>query len=140
MVVASIILASQTFVLPGNAYQMRQFPISLLMVAAGMAGGVVSIFVIRRFLPDTPYFNRMLLQPPRAAEREELSRRESLVAWEHLQGKRGVTSTPLVPAGKALFGDELVDVISNGELIAKGTPVVVEEVAGSRVVVRKAYL
>jgi len=35
------------------------------------------------------------------------------------------------------FGDELVDCISNGELIAKGTPVVVEEIAGNRVVVRK---
>jgi hypothetical protein len=140
MVIVSIILASQTFVVPANAYQLRQFPVSLLMVAAGMAGGVVSIVVIRRFLPDTPYFNRMLLRPPRADEREELNRRESLVAWDHLQGKRGVTSTPLVPGGKAQFGDEVIDVISNGELIAKGTPVVVEEVAGNHVVVRKVNL
>jgi hypothetical protein len=35
-----------------------------------------------------------------------------------------------VPAGKAQFGDQLVDVISNGELIAKGTPVVVEKSRG----------
>jgi membrane-bound serine protease (ClpP class) len=137
MVVVSIVLASQTFVVPANAYQLRQFPVSLLMVAAGMAGGVASIFVIRRFLPDTPYFNRMLLTPPRADEREELSRREALVAWEHLMGKRGMTTTPLVPGGKAQFGDDVVDVISSGELIAKGTPVVVEEVAGNHVVVRK---
>jgi membrane-bound serine protease (ClpP class) len=137
MVIASIVLASQTFVIPANAYQLRQFPLSLLMVAAGMAGGIASIFVIRRFLPDTPYFNRMLLAPPRADEREELSRREALVAWDHLQGKRGITTTPLVPGGKAQFGEDLIDVISNGELIAKGTPVVVEEVAGNHVVVRK---
>jgi membrane-bound serine protease (ClpP class) len=140
MIVASIVLASQTFVIPTNAYQLRQFPISLLMMAAGMAGGIVSVAVIRRFLPDTPYFNRMLLDPPRADEREALSRREALVTWEHLLHKRGETTTPLVPAGKAQFGDELIDVISNGELIAKGTPVVVEEVAGNRVVVRKVNL
>ncbi|HZN36005.1 MAG TPA: NfeD family protein [Pirellulaceae bacterium] len=137
MVAVSIILASQTFVVPTNAYQMRQFPVSLLMVAAGMAGGVASIYVIRRFLPDTPYLNRMLLAPPRAEEREAISRRESLVAWDHLSGKRGITMTPLVPAGKVQFGDELVDCVSNGELVAKGTPVVVEEVAGNRVVVRR---
>ncbi len=137
MVVVSIVLASQTFVVPTNAYQMRQFPISLLMVAAGMAGGVASIYVIRRFLPDTPYFNRMLLAPPRAEERAAISRREALAAWEHLAGKRGITATPLVPAGKVQFGDELVDCVSNGELVAKGTPVVVEEIAGNRVVVRK---
>jgi membrane-bound serine protease (ClpP class) len=137
MLIASIVLASQTFVLPTNTYQLRQFPISLLMLAAGLGGGVVSVILIRRFLPDTPYFNRMLLKPPRPEEREALSRREALVTWEHLQNKRGVTATPLVPAGKVQFGDDLVDCISNGELIAKGTPVVVEEVAGNRVVVRR---
>jgi membrane-bound serine protease (ClpP class) len=137
MVIISIVLASQTFVLPTNAYQLRQFPISLLMVAAGMAGGVASIYVIRRFLPDTPYFNRMLLSPPLPEERAALSRREALATWDHLLHKRGVTTTPLVPAGKVQFGDELVDCISNGELVAKGTPVIVEEVIGSRVVVRK---
>jgi len=137
MIVASIVLASQTFIVPTNAYQLRQFPISLLMMSAGMAGGIASVAFIRRFLPDTPYFNRMLLTPPRADEREELSRREALIALDHLLGKRGLTATPLVPAGKVQFGDELVDCISNGELIAKGTPVAVEEVAGNRVVVRR---
>lgn len=138
MVIVSIVLASQTFVVPTNAYQMRQFPISLLMVAAGMIGGIVAIAAVRRFLPDTPYFNRMMLRPPAAEERELLSRRESLATWEHLLGKRGVTATPLVPAGKAQFGDELVDVVSDGELIDKGTPVVIVEAAGSRVMVRRA--
>jgi membrane-bound serine protease (ClpP class) len=66
-----------------------------------------------------------------------LSRREALVALDYLANKRGMAATPLVPAGKVLFGDDLIDCISNGELIAKGTPVVVEEVAGNRVVVRK---
>jgi membrane-bound ClpP family serine protease len=137
MIIVSIVLASQTFVVPTNAYQMRQFPVSLLMVAAGMIGGIFSIFVIRRFLPDTPYFNRMLLKAPQAEEREALSQRESLVNWAHLSGKRGITATPLVPAGKAQFGDELVDVVSTGDLVPKGSPVVVEEVIGSRVVVRR---
>ena len=137
MIIVSIVLASQTFVVPTNAYQLRQFPVSLLMVAAGMVGGIVSILVIRRFLPDTPYFNRMLLKPPQAEEREALSQRELLANWAHLAGKRGTTVTPLVPAGKAQFGDELVDVVSTGDLVPKGSPVVVEEVIGSRVVVRR---
>ncbi len=137
MIVASIVLASQTFIVPTNAYQLRQFPISLMMMVAGTLGGVASVYVIRKFLPDTPYFNRMLLKPPRAEERAELSRREAMVTWDHLLAKRGTTATPLVPAGKVQFGNDLVDCVSNGDLIAKGTPVVVEEVAGNRVVVRK---
>jgi membrane-bound serine protease (ClpP class) len=136
MIVISILLASQTFILPNNAYQMRQLPASLLMVAAGAAGGVISIGVIRRFLPHTPYFNRMLLQPPDGEQLEELQRREALVAWGHLSGKRGLTTTQLTPSGKARFGDEVVDVISDGDLIPKGTAVYVAEVLGNRVLVK----
>jgi len=138
MIIVSIVLASQTFVIPTNSYQIRQFPVSLMMVAAGMAGGLAAIFAIRRFLPDTPYFNRMMLKPPAAEERHELSRRESLAVLDHLHGKRGVSSTPLVPAGKAQFGDDLVDVRSDGEFLPKGTPVVVADVTGNIVVVRRA--
>lgn len=136
MIIVSIILASQTFVIPGNEYQMRQFPVSLMMVAAGASGAVVSVYVVRRFLPHTPYFNRMLLKPPEGEELEELNRRESLVLWDHLAGKYGTTTTALVPAGKARFGDEVVDVLSDGELIPKGTPVYVSEVIGNRVMVK----
>jgi membrane-bound serine protease (ClpP class) len=138
MIIASIILASQTFVLPANAYQMKQLPVSLLVMATGLAGGVAAIFVIRRFLPNTPYLNRMLLKPPEGEELEELNRRESLVSWEHLAGKTGFTTTPLVPAGKAQFGDELIDVISDGEMLERGTSVYVAEVLGNRVIVRRA--
>jgi hypothetical protein len=138
MIITSIVLASQTFVVPTNAYQLRQFPVSLLMVASGMAGGLAAIAAIRRFLPDTPYLNRMMLAPPVGEERDELSRRESLVVWDHLLGKRGQAATPLVPAGKAQFGDELVDVRSDGEFLPKGTPLVVADITGSIVVVKRA--
>lgn len=138
MIVVSILLASQTFIVPGNAYQMRQLPVSLLMVAAGAAGGVISIGVIRRYLPHTPYFNRMLLQPPDEEQLEEISRREALVAWGHLAGKRGIATTQLTPSGKARFGDEVVDVISDGDLIPKGAAVYVAEVLGNRVLVKAA--
>lgn len=137
MVVSSIILASQTFVLPTNAYQLRQAPISLAVFIFGLTGGIVAIGLIRRYLPDTPYFNRMILKPPAHEEIEERQAREHLVQWAHLSGKRGTTTTALFPSGKALFGDEMVDVVSAGEMIEKGASVVVVEVLGSRVLVRE---
>ena len=94
--------------------------------------------MIRRFLPHTPYFNRMLLPPPEGEQLEEIQRKEALVAWGHLSGKRGITTTQLTPSGKARFGDEVVDVISDGDLIPKGAAVYVAEVLGSRVLVRTA--
>ena len=137
MIVSSIILASQTFVLPTNAYQLKQMPISLTVFIVGLAGGMAAIGLIRRYLPETPYFNKMILQPPEDEELQQRLAREHLVQWAHLSGKRGVTTTALFPSGKALFGDEMVDVVSAGEMIEKGASVVVVEVLGSRVLVRE---
>ncbi|QDU26452.1 hypothetical protein ETAA8_15300 [Anatilimnocola aggregata] len=137
MIVSSIVLASQTFILPSNTYQLQQMPISLTILVVGITGGIAAIAAIRRFLPDTPYFNRMILKPPQNEELEERLEREQLVQWAHLAGKRGQTTTALFPSGKALFGDEMVDVVSAGEMIPKGASVIVTDVIGSRVLVRE---
>ncbi len=50
-------------------------------------------------------------------------------------GATGEALTMLRPAGTAQFGEELVDVVSDGRLIEKGTPVRIEKIEGSRVVV-----
>lgn len=131
----SLVLASQTFVIPKNDYQFGQLHHSLLIVGAACLGVVAGLFVLRRMLPHTPYFNRMMLAPPDASDLEEIRRRENLVDWNYLQGKRGTTTTRLTPAGKARFGDQLVDVISDGSLIAAGTDVTVLEVQGNHVLV-----
>ena len=52
-----------------------------------------------------------------------------------LLGRQGVTLTPLRPAGWMALGDEHIDVVSDGEFLAKGVPVRVCEVEGARVVV-----
>jgi len=134
MILASIVLASQSFVIPTNSEQMKQLPVSLSMVGASMAGVVAAAVFIRKFLPHTPFLRGMMLDPP-AEENEVLQERESLVHWEHLSGKRGVATTQLTPSGKARFGDDVVDVISDGEVIAKGSDVYVAEVHGNRVLV-----
>jgi membrane-bound ClpP family serine protease len=77
-----------------------------------------------------------MLAPPEGNALEDLNKRETLVDWNHLTGKRGRTTTQLTPSGKALFGDELVDVICDGEVIPAGTDVFVVEVSGNRVLVQ----
>ncbi len=54
MILASLVLASQTFVLPRNAYQMAEFQNSLLVVAAAVVGIVVAVATINRWLPRAP--------------------------------------------------------------------------------------
>jgi len=138
MVIASLVLAMQTFVIPRNQYQLDQLPISLLTVAATLGGVVAALFIMRHFLPNTPVVSAVMLTPPEGDELTELARRESMVDFSGLVGKRGTATTRLVPAGKAMFEDELIDVISDGDLISKWTVIEVVEVHGNRVVVQEA--
>jgi membrane-bound serine protease (ClpP class) len=137
MVILSLILASQTFVLPRNEYQFAQLQRSLWVIVLSGGGMIVAAFFLRRWLPKTPILNRLILAPPDEAEREGIGRRELLVDLQDLLGRRGVTSTPLYPAGKARIGDTLVDVIADGEMIDRGREIEVVEVRGNRVLVRE---
>ena len=137
LVIVSLVLASQTFILPRNAYQMAQLRNSLLMLTTAAGGVVVLAVLINRYLPHAPMFNRMMLAPPTAEEMSVISEREAVARFEHLVGLRGTTTTMLLPSGKARFGDELVDVIADGEVIERNQPVVVVEVRGNRVLVRQ---
>ncbi|MCE9605370.1 MAG: hypothetical protein K8U03_10770 [Planctomycetia bacterium] len=138
LVITSLVLASQTFVIPRNDYQMEHLRTSLLVVVGAIGGTIATSAIMRRFLPHAPMFSRVLLAPPIGEELSELSRRESLGQFQHLLGARGTASTTLVPGGKARFGEQLVDVISEGEFIDRGLPIEVIEVQGTRVVVRQA--
>ncbi len=138
LVIVALILASQTFVLPRNEYQMAQLQNSLLGLLGVGAGIVALAMIMHRYLPHTPLFSHMMLEPPSDAELEVISHREALVDFEHLLGRRGVATTQLTPSGKARFGNELIDVIADGEVISRGGAVVVVEVHGNRVVVRSA--
>jgi membrane-bound serine protease (ClpP class) len=52
-------------------------------------------------------------------------------------GDAGEAVTRLRPAGKARFGDALVDVVATGEFLDKGTELEIIAINGSRVVVKK---
>jgi len=139
MIIMSLILASQTFILPRSSYQLVQMRNSMLVVGGAVLGSVVAIAGLRRWLPHAPIFNRMLLEPPSPEELEDIDQREALVNYEHLLGQPGTAVTQLVPSGKAQIGEELVDVITEGEFIARGTALVVVEVRGNRVLVTSAH-
>jgi membrane-bound ClpP family serine protease len=138
LIIASLVLASQTFIIPANSYQLEKLRNSLLVFGGAVVTSIAAGAVIRRYLPHTPVLNRMLLAPPSGDELAALSQREALIELGHLVGQQGVATTPLMLSGKARFGDQLVDVIADGDAISRGSAVTVVEVSGSRVVVRAA--
>jgi membrane-bound ClpP family serine protease len=138
MIIASLVLASQTFVVPHNDIQLRQLRDSLLaLLGAGVGIGVLAM-LMQKYLPHSPLFSNMMLEPPSGAELADLAERESLVSLNYLLGMEGTTTTQLTPSGKARFEGKQIDVIADGEVIGRGEAVVVTEVLGNRVVVRSA--
>jgi membrane-bound serine protease (ClpP class) len=133
LVVASLVLASQSFVLPANDYQIRQLQWSLLGILGAAVGVAALAMLVRRWLPATPMFRNVLLEPPSATEDAVA---EDML--DELLGLEGTTTTRLAPAGKARIGGRIQDVTSDGALVEPGATVRVVEVRGGRVLVRPA--
>jgi len=53
-------------------------------------------------------------------------------------GQTGVAISPLMPGGKAQFGDDILDVITQGEPINRGRAVRVVRFSGTQAVVEAA--
>ncbi len=93
---------------------------------------VALMLVAVRFLPRTRAGQRLVLA-------SKTTRAEGFVAVPN-QGSRlgqhGVAESDLRPAGVARFGEDRVDVVTDGSYVAAGSRVRVIEVSGMRVVVR----
>ncbi len=135
LIVASLILASQTFVLPTNEYQLRQLPRSLLSLAAAMSGILAGIYAMQKYLHRTPVIGNIVLSPLDQEDQFERELHESMVDYRDLIGAVGRAQTQLAPSGKAWFADQLVDVITDGLVVDRGTEVRVIDASGNRVVV-----
>jgi membrane-bound serine protease (ClpP class) len=136
MILTSLILASQTFVLPQSDSELAELRHSLTVVAAATIVVVIASIALRRYLPQAPVFRTLLLNPPPEEELVDLDYRETVADFSHLVGQQGTATTNLMPAGKADFDGQLVDVIAEGLPIERGQAIVVVKARGNRVLVR----
>jgi membrane-bound serine protease (ClpP class) len=112
-----------------------QLEVPLLKVFGALTGSVVAAMALGRYLPQSTLFKKMALA---AATSTADGYSASLGEAKALLGATGVAETNLRPSGKGRFGDELVDVVTEGDLIERGKPITIVEVQGSRVVVKHA--
>jgi membrane-bound serine protease (ClpP class) len=131
LVLVSLVLASQSFVLPTNDYQIRQLQWTLIGSLGLLVGvGVVGL-LLRRWLPSIPLFRGIVLEPPAGAADSD----DDDAALVSLVGREGVATTRLAPAGKARIDGRVIDVVSDG-FVEPGAAVTVVELRGTRVIVR----
>jgi membrane-bound serine protease (ClpP class) len=113
----------------------QQLEIPLVKVFGGMIGAMIAAMLLGRYLPKSTLFKKMELA---AATSTAEGYSASSGSAKTLLGATGVAETNLRPSGKGRFGDELVDVVTEGDLIERGKPITIVDVQGSRVVVKRA--
>lgn len=111
-----------------------------ISLSLGFAGFLVLAWLLSRFLPKTQFMSGLVLPPasPRGAGSQISMTAPPRSSTPIQVGQRGNVVSRLRPAGKARFGDTLVDVVGTGEFLDTGTQVEIIAINGSRVVVKKA--
>ncbi len=144
LILASIVMASHTFVWPTQDYEYRQMAGTLFQVLAVMVGVGVGASLLGRYIPSLPVFNRMVLKPElntgTGLDSDDPGMKpppvEAYESLAFLLGETGRTTTVLRPSGKARFGGMLVDVRADGAYIHRDALIEVVEVQGMRVIVK----
>jgi membrane-bound serine protease (ClpP class) len=103
-------------------------------VAVSLLLALGASLALLRVLPRLPFGRRLVLETELTAREGFASAPETDRAW---LGKRGTAASTLRPAGIADIEGERVDVVSDGEFIDAGEPIIVVRVEGNRIVVRR---
>jgi len=113
-------------------FKMLELPLRDLFIA--FLGGAVAVLVLSRWLPKTSFYGKLVSQMASGVT--------TVVQLEQRQisrlGQVGIAISPLRPGGKAQFGNEILDVISQGDLIDKGQRVKIIGHSGTEAVVEEA--
>jgi membrane-bound serine protease (ClpP class) len=94
-------------------------------------GGGLGIWLASVILPKTSLYRAVVSQSASGVKTEATLEQQK----KSRQGQLGVTLSALRPGGKAQFDDDILDVISQGEMVPKGTPVRIIGASGAEALV-----
>lgn len=120
---------------PATIINRNYFP-ALINFGSALFGLIVVILLTYRFVftPSSPLYGKFVLA---AREEKEAGFTSSPEDLSSLRGLAGKAVTKLRPAGKARVNGRVLDVVSRGTYIEPGEEIVVVDVQGGRVVVKK---
>lgn len=150
LIVLSLILACQGFIVPQNDHDWKVLLSSTLLVFGSGAVFTVVAAVMTRYFHAIPLLKGMILKPPGADQVVGAGGESSLTVEIHKNGVKigglsaepavqigslGLTESSLRPIGRARFGNTFLDVVCEGDYIPKGAAIRVLEIAGNKVIV-----
>jgi len=132
LIVASLFLALVKHPMPRTPVDVSRLVQASYVVGTSLVATFLVASLSFRFMGKIPFLSKLVLF---SEEKGEEGYRSAPVEMERFIGREGTTLTMLRPVGKAKFGDMILDVVSEGELIEKGKQIEVIKVEGNRVVV-----
>ena len=135
LILIGAILSFQDFTIPRTPYDVDMFVNNIFTVMCSLIGSGITIFLLFRFMPGIPFFNRLVLTSSETSQSgfvipPQPAGKSSLV------GKKGKSLTALHPTGKIEVDTNTLDVVTEGEYIEKGKIVEIIEISGNRIVVK----
>ena len=126
---------------PETSLDWQIFTDGVLGMAFGFVAFVVLAWVLSKYLPRLQFLSGLILTPSAAAAGSApvsmtVPAGDQTVSLK--VGDVGEVVSPLRPAGRARFGDAIVDVVAVADFIENGQRVEITEIRGNRVVVRQA--
>jgi len=144
MLLASVVLASQDFVVPQTVWEWNRLLVTLLTVICSCTIFMVAAFFITRSLGSIPIFNRLVLTPDRPPATTGTNKNAGKNAGEGggesgqpeiSVGDWGTSESQLRPSGRALFNGRSFDVVSDGSFVDPDTQVKVIRIQGNVITV-----
>jgi len=102
-----------------------------LALSVGLLGAVALILMLMRYLPSAPIFNRLVMSQELV---QGTGHGDAIAASVH-EGRVGITSTDLRPAGKGVFDGETLDITAANGFIKSGESVEIVSEDGMRILV-----
>jgi membrane-bound ClpP family serine protease len=127
---------------PETTQEWLSFGKTLGGIGISLAGAILLVSLVAWYLPSIPWASRLILKPPTEGEGTVDEFADTLAAGQQadlaaLLGAIGVAATTLRPAGLAQFGEDYIDVVTDGSFIAAGSRIQVIEIEGNRIVVKE---
>ena len=140
---ASIVLASQEFVVPATATDWNQLFTSILVTTVVSVCFLIAAFFITRNLGSLPVFKGIILDSDAGRETAELAEGEGKAQSSPTHagvsiGDWGVADSLLRPAGRVKINGRVVDVVSDGSFVDQGASIRVVKVQGNVITVTES--
>lgn len=114
-------------------WSQRQYEEALNSIGIAIVGSIgLMVLAVKLFLPRTAAWDKLSLESA-----ETRDRGFTVTSFDGFLGEKGLSQTVLKPSGKIMVGGEILDVVTEGEMVPKGVEVKIIRVEGNRIVVER---